>query len=89
MVMSATSRSDVSLIAIVPDSECRIPTLIVSPVAAAGAAGAAADALADAVDVDAAGAGAAASSLLQPSDASRQQAPSAMSHFRMTWVTPR
>ena len=30
IVISATSLSEVSLIAIVPDSECRMPTLIVS-----------------------------------------------------------
>jgi hypothetical protein len=35
MVISAVSFSEVSEIAIVPDSECRIPTLIVSPSAAA------------------------------------------------------
>jgi hypothetical protein len=42
MVMSATSLSDVSLMAIVPDSECRMPILI-GPLssAGAGAAGAA------------------------------------------------
>ena len=39
MVMSATSLSDVSLMAIVPDSECRMPTLI-GPLSSAGAAAA-------------------------------------------------
>ena len=49
IVMRATSRSDVSLMAIVPESECRMPTLMVSPdgvgrrcAAAAGPASAAA-----------------------------------------------
>ena len=37
IVISATSLSDVSLIAIVPDSECRMPTLI-GPLSSAGAA---------------------------------------------------
>ena len=41
MVISATSLSDVSLMAIVPESECRMPTLI-GPVSSALAAGAAA-----------------------------------------------
>jgi hypothetical protein len=53
MVIKSTSRSDVSLIAIVPDKEWRIPTLIVSLVGAAAAAGAAlAEALVDAAGVD-------------------------------------
>src|SRR5450631_3140075 len=44
MVIRATSLSDVSLIAIVPDSECKIPTLIGDmslPLGASAAAGAA------------------------------------------------
>src|SRR5690349_9821261 len=56
MVMSATSLSDVSLMAIVPDSECRIPTLIgplsSAGAAAAGAAGAAPGAGAGASDLE-------------------------------------
>jgi hypothetical protein len=43
MVINPTSFNDVSLIAIVPDNECRIPTLM-GPVSAAGAAAAGADA---------------------------------------------
>jgi hypothetical protein len=74
--------------AIVPESECRIPILMVAPVAPGAAGAGAAEALAVVVEEDAAGAGAGVSSLLQPSDPSWQQATSAMSHFRMTWVTP-
>jgi hypothetical protein len=45
MVMSATSLSDVSLMAMVPDNECKMPTLI-GPLSsvAAGAAGCAPEA---------------------------------------------
>jgi hypothetical protein len=54
MVMSATSLSDVSLIAIVPDSEWRIPTLMgpVSFVGLGAGALAAGAAVVGAVDVD-------------------------------------
>jgi hypothetical protein len=84
--MSATSRSDVSLIAIVPESECRIPILMVLP-EAADAAGAGAGALEEAADDDAAAVGVgAASSLLQPAGPIWQHAASKMSHFRMTGV---
>jgi hypothetical protein len=88
IVMSATSLKDVSLMAIVPDSEWRMPTLMVSPdpEAAADAAGAAALGAAEADEAVGAGA---VSSLLQPSDPSWLMAASAMSHFRMTCVTPR
>src|SRR3954469_24761994 len=58
MVMSATSLSDVSLMAMVPDSECKMPTLIgpVSETLAAAGAAATADAAAGAALVAAAGA---------------------------------
>src|SRR5450432_4601370 len=80
IVMSATSRRDVSLMAIVPEREWRIPILMVSPPpAAADTAGAGAAALDDATADAAAGAGAA-SSLLQPSVPSWQSAASTMSH---------
>src|SRR5438270_12301599 len=49
MVMSATSLSDVSLIAIVPESAWRMPTLIGPLSSAAAGAGAAAGAAAGAV----------------------------------------
>jgi hypothetical protein len=62
MVIKATSLRDVSLIAMVPESEWRMPTLI-GPVSAAGAIGAAAGAGAVAV-------GFASSGLLQPTAAS-------------------
>src|SRR5580658_412588 len=81
MVIKSTSRSDVSLIAIVPDKECSMPTLILSLAGAAAAAGAA---LAAAL-VDVAGAACvdAASSLLQPALASWKSAAITKVHFRM------
>jgi hypothetical protein len=63
MVIKATSLRDVSLIAMVPESEWRMPTLI-DPVSAAGAIGAGAAGAAGAV------AGFASSGLLQLADAS-------------------
>jgi hypothetical protein len=56
IVIKATSRSDVSLMAIVPDKECRMPTLI-GPVSLVGVA-AAASTGAGAADPDAAAVGA-------------------------------
>jgi hypothetical protein len=78
--MRTVSRSEVSLIAIVPESECRTPTLIVSLV---GAIGLAAGALLDvAAFVSSAGLGG--SSLLQPKVVNCAHATSTLSHFRMT-----
>jgi hypothetical protein len=87
MVMRATSLSDVSLIAIVPDNECRIPTLI-GPDAesSAGFAAAGEASVVAGASVAAVLSGGFAASLLQPRETTGSRVARATSHVSIAFL---